>query len=102
MRYTTRSIQRMALAAMAVLATAVAAEARPDTRAMTCGQTQNLIRQSGAIVLTTGQHTYDRYVSSGAYCAREEDPHSAYVKTKDASQCRVLRCEPADDLFDRD
>ncbi|TIO88480.1 MAG: hypothetical protein E5Y00_05125, partial [Mesorhizobium sp.] len=51
-----------ALVAGTILWTAGAADARPDTRAMTCGETQALIQRRHAAVLTTGPNTYDRFV----------------------------------------
>ena len=40
------------------------AQARPSTLGMSCGQAQYLVRSSGAIVLSTGGQTYDRFVAS--------------------------------------
>ncbi|UUP16065.1 hypothetical protein [Nitratireductor thuwali] len=74
------------------------AEARPDTRAMTCGQAAALVRQSGAIVLSTGRVTYDRFVANERHCPVYEVAERAYVPTRDAAQCFVgYRC-----VIDRD
>ncbi|RWO18229.1 hypothetical protein, partial [Mesorhizobium sp.] len=57
------SIRRIALTSAAVtLAFTILAQARPDTRAMTCQQTQALIQSQGSAVLTTGPNTYALYV----------------------------------------
>ncbi|TIV64396.1 MAG: hypothetical protein E5V89_29790, partial [Mesorhizobium sp.] len=50
------------LVAGTMLWTAGAADARPDTRTMTCTETQALIQGRHAAVLTTGPNTYDRFV----------------------------------------
>ncbi len=91
------------LGAIAAVAFAVAAGAalaqRPDTRQMSCGDVRNLIADTGGIVLTTGQFTYDRYVSSSYFCERPYVARPAYVPTLDG-QCPVLEC--GDPLFDED
>lgn len=90
-------IHRVALAATAVLLAATGlAEARPDSRSMTCEQIHALIQQRRAVVLTTGPNTYDRYVRQfGVECDWPEIPMSAYVPARDG-HCPVFRCdEPA-------
>jgi hypothetical protein len=83
------------LAGMAVCVTSVA-DARPDTRAMTCEQTHALIKSHRSAVLTTGRNTYDRYVRQfGNECDWPDVPTAASVPTRDG-QCRVYRCaEPS-------
>lgn len=73
----------------ALLAFAAQASARPDTRAMTCAQAQSLVKRSGAVVLTTGEHTYNRFVSSDYYCGYAEVAKLTWVPTRDESQCPV-------------
>ncbi|WP_246677421.1 MULTISPECIES: hypothetical protein [unclassified Mesorhizobium] len=76
-----------------MLCAASVAYARPDTRAMTCAQTQALIKSDHAVVLTTGPDTYDRFVRQfGNECDWPEVPVSTTVPTKDG-ECRVYRCE---------
>ena len=65
--------------------------ARPNTTGMTCSQARNLVTRSGAIVLSTGPRTYDRYVRSGAFCAFGEYPEPAFVKTRDKRSCYIGR-----------
>ena len=78
-------------AAMIVAATSFA-NARPDTRQMTCAQTQALIDSQRAVVLTTGANTYDRYVRQfGNECDWPQMPMSAYVQTRDG-RCPLYRC----------
>lgn len=77
----------------AMLCNVSAAYARPDTRAMTCAQTQALIKSDHAAVLTTGPNTYDRFVRQfGNECDWPEVPVSTTVPTKDG-ECRAYRCE---------
>jgi hypothetical protein len=84
---------------VAALGAAASAQSRPDTRAMSCPQVQATIQNAGAIVLTTGQHTYDRYVASRAYCELPYTSRVATVQTQDGA-CQVLRC--GDPLFERE
>jgi len=80
-------------AAAILFAATSMAYARPDARAMTCGQTQQLIQSRRAVVLTTGPNTYDRYVRQfGNECDWPEVPTASYVRTRDG-QCLVHRCE---------
>ncbi|RTM03919.1 MAG: hypothetical protein EKK31_17945 [Hyphomicrobiales bacterium] len=79
-------------AAMVVAATNFA-DARPDTRNMTCAQIQALIQSQHAAVLSTGANTYDRYVRQfGNECDAPYVPMVDYVPTHDG-QCMVYRCE---------
>jgi hypothetical protein len=83
-----------------MLCCASAAYARPDTRAMTCAQTQALIQSNHAAVLTTGANTYDRFVRQfGNECDWPEVSISTTVPTKDGG-CRVYRCEEPINLPD--
>ncbi|WP_349359944.1 hypothetical protein [Stappia sp.] len=78
----------------AVMATTGALAARPDTRTMTCAQAQDLVQRSGAIVLSTGQYTYSRFVADRRYCAHYEILRPNYAPTRDTAQCPVAyRCE---------
>ncbi|AZV21092.1 MULTISPECIES: hypothetical protein [unclassified Mesorhizobium] len=87
-------MRRIALMTAAILlAAAGLAEARPDTRTMSCDQLRQLLQSRHAVVLTTGPNTYDRYVRQfGNECDWPEVPMSAYVPTRDGS-CPVYRCE---------
>ncbi|NRG19501.1 hypothetical protein HPQ64_17555 [Rhizobiales bacterium] len=69
------------------------AQALPDTRAMTCAQAQAFVVQSGAVVMATGRYTYDRFVSSQAYCTPELNLKAFYAPTADVYECPVAyRC----------
>ncbi len=70
------------------------AQRRPSTLNMTCAQAQALVRSSGAIVLSTGGHTYDRFVVSRQFCTPEEELVATWAPTRDMQQCMVgYRCE---------
>lgn len=95
-----RNIFVAGICALTVLSAAAASAARPDARKMTCHQTQALINAQGAAVITTGAHTYMRFVSSNRYCFHPEVRSPTYVSTKDTNQCPVFRCERPIKLFD--
>jgi hypothetical protein len=94
-----RVVTKMSMAAMMMAATiaGAAAQGRPDSRQMSCAQVQNLIVQNGAVVLTTGQFTYDRYVASRQFCSHPNIPVIDSIQTRAANQCPVYRC--GQDLF---
>ena len=98
-----RRITALLAAAMIVLPTANAAlAARPDTRAMTCENGRSLVRQIGAIVMTTGHYTYARIVSGRGYCASDEETELKIVPASDNPKCRigyVCRTRINDDPF---
>ena len=79
--------------------------ARPDVRTMNCAQARALVWQSGAIVLTTGRYTYDRYVAGQRYCYRPYYIRRAWVATADTDRCLIgYTCEQRvfRRLFERD
>jgi len=70
------------------------AHARPDVRTMTCAQARGLVLQYGAVVMTTGRHTYERYVASQGYCYRPDVIQRAWIATGDTSRCQIgFTCE---------
>jgi hypothetical protein len=86
-----------AMLAAATMTPLLAGEAlaRPDTRKMTCEGAQQFIRQNGAVVMTTGQYTYDRIVSNQGYCDSDEITWLKIAPTKDNPKCRVgYYCRP--------
>lgn len=68
------------------------AQNRIDSRQLDCQSIQSLIAQRGAVVLTTGQHTYDRYVADRRFCFRPDVPQLTTIRTANAEQCPVYRC----------
>jgi hypothetical protein len=89
-----------AAATLFVASLCTVAHARPDTRAMTCEQTRAFIDDAGAVVLTTGPNTYDRYVRSSAQCSFTERAELDFVKTSDDMSCPVRRCESVELPFE--
>lgn len=81
-----------ALTALAL--TCATAQARPDTRSMSCAQAQAFIQQNGAVVMSTGPYTYSRFVADRRYCPHYEILKPNYGPTRDNPQCPVgYRCE---------
>jgi hypothetical protein len=69
--------------------TQASAAARPDTRIMTCEQARAFVREKGAVIMSTGQYTYERFVSGYGYCDRGEETWLQVAPTKDNPKCRV-------------
>jgi len=95
---------RHAAFALALVASAVPAlAARPSTLGMSCASARGLVAQSGAIVLSTGTHTYDRFVVHPGYCATAEYAYTGFAPTTDSPQCVVgYVCKAAPPLFSDD
>ncbi len=86
-----RIMSRLILAGLAIvpLAAAPALAARPDLRRMSCAQAQDMVVDRGAVVMTTGRFTYQRFVSHQRYCDRWEATVPALAATRDKQQCLV-------------
>ena len=78
-----------ATASALILSTSLAHAQRPNTTAMTCSQAVNLVNSHGAIVLSTGRFTYDRYVAGYGFCSSGQYLKRAYVPTLDTRRCRI-------------
>ena len=65
------------------------AQNRPDTLHMSCRAASDLVRRSGAIVLSTGPNIYDRYVANEGFCERDEEARPQWLATMDTPQCFV-------------
>lgn len=89
MRPRTRLISALCGAAVILVSAVAGAQARPDTRAMDCANAQALVQQNGAVVLSTGTHTYDRFVRSQSFCTYSEVAQMTWVPTTDDRQCPV-------------
>lgn len=63
--------------------------ARPDTRTMTCAQAQTMVQQYNAIVLTTGQHTFSRFVKGQGFCEPGQVTARGTAPTMDNKKCPV-------------
>ncbi len=94
-------MKRIVLAlALLTWASGVQAQQRISTLNLTCGQVQQTILSRGAVVLSTGTYTYDRYVSDRRFCERNETTQLDYVPTRDTPKCPVYRCVDYDYFFD--
>jgi len=71
------------------LAGAALAQSRPDTRKMTCVEVRKLVETRRAVVLSTSDNAYDRYVWTAQSCARGEQTVPAYARTLDFTGCHV-------------
>ncbi len=71
------------------LASTASAQTQLDGRSLTCAQIATTVRNRGAVVISTGPYTYDRYVNSGEFCVRPEIPVPTWISTIDAPQCLV-------------
>lgn len=71
------------------LAPQPAAAQRPDLRRMTCNQAQDLVARRGAVVMTTGQYTYERFVAGPRWCDRWEVVRPEVARTRDTQSCVV-------------
>ncbi len=63
--------------------------ARPDTRSMTCAQAQNLVKNQGSAVLTTGQRTFSLFVTRQSSCDYRERLQRQFAPTADNPRCPV-------------
>ncbi|AXS39998.1 hypothetical protein [Breoghania sp. L-A4] len=87
----TRTLSQLVLVTLFAvpLAAAPALAARPDVRRMTCAQAHDMVLDRGAVVMTTGRFTYERFVSHQRYCDRWETVVPALAATRDKPQCLV-------------
>jgi hypothetical protein len=65
------------------------AQARPDARRLSCEQARSVVLAYGAVVMSTGTYTYDRYVSGAQFCIRSQVTVPAWISTADNGQCFV-------------
>ena len=81
---------RLALAiGLVAFSSAAFAQPRPSTTAMTCGQARAYLGSQGAAVIGTGGLTYDRFVTSRAFCEPTQTTRTAFVPTTDARACPI-------------
>ncbi len=84
-----KSFKIASLAAVLAACAVQVAHARPDTRTMTCSQAQQLVQRHGSVVMSTGRHTFGRFVSHGRFCYLGEAPFREYVPTRDNRNCPI-------------
>jgi hypothetical protein len=95
-------MNRIALALVLMAsASGVQAQSRPMTPGLTCNQARQIVAGTGAVVLGTGTHTYDRYVRDRSFCQINETTEPGFVPTRDTPQCPVgYICRDSDLFFD--
>ena len=77
-----------------LLVAAGSAQAMTDARGLSCAQANALVKSEGAVILQTGEYTYDRYVAHQGYCLRGEKAQPAWIATADSDACFVgYTCE---------
>jgi hypothetical protein len=84
----------MAFTAFAVVAFAGVAQARPDTRTMTCRQAVEFVRQNSPVVMNYGYSDragwlYERFQSTPCGGRGGEDGRAAWVPTLDSPSCFI-------------
>jgi hypothetical protein len=88
---------RFSLPLVAFLASlsAAFAEGAQFTPALPCRAAASIVASRGAVLLATGGGKYDRYVSGGNACLRDEELRPAWVQTADNASCFIgYTCEP--------
>lgn len=84
----------LAMTTVSGLAGPAAAQARPDSLAMSCDGASRLVASRGAVVIGTGPHVYDRFVASRRFCQVTEFTEPAWIRTRDTQACAVgYRCK---------
>ena len=69
---------------------------------MSCTQIQALVQSRGAVVISTGQYTYQRFVAAANYCAFDQVLDRAWITTAGGTQCQVgFRCKDQYPFVDR-
>ena len=72
---------------------AALAESRPATINMSCTAAASLVRTQGAVVLSTGRDTFDRFVRDASFCAYGQVLLPGFAPTSNLAQCQVgWRC----------
>lgn len=71
-----------------------AGQGRPDTTRLSCAGANALVRERGAVVLSTGPVAYERVVAHGGFCEADTTPVPDYLRTADERSCFVgYRCK---------
>ena len=68
------------------------AQARIDSRSVSCNDLQGRLKQSGALIVSSGPNIYDRYVFDGQFCSVTQIASPSFVATRDAASCLIYRC----------
>jgi len=92
-----------AFLALGLTASSALAQPGQVSGTLTCQTARQIVASRGAVVLSTGPRTYDRYVSSSQFCVLGETTEPAWIPTADTRQCFVgYRCRETDiEVFGR-
>jgi hypothetical protein len=94
---------RLLLSALLSLLIVSSGGARQSTFNMSCGQARALVASVGAVVLSTGRYTYERFVATPGYCLLGEWAYWGYAPTTDSPQCLLgYVCKPEEPLWHDD
>lgn len=80
---------RLIILSAALLSAASAQAQRLDTTRMSCDQARATVARAGAVVLNSGPHIYDRYVSDRRFCSFGDVTELAFAPTRDTAMCPV-------------
>ena len=80
---------RLVVAVLVLVAWTSAATAREDVRRLTCEQAHTMVIKQGAVVFTTGEGTYNRFVRTRRLCQREEIARTGKAATVDDPECLI-------------
>ena len=97
-------MQKLVLAfVVATLASVSIAAPRPNTTSMTCAQAAATVSRAGTITLSTGQFTYERFVSGIGHCMPRQTTGLGLAPTRDNRNCRVgFICKEQDWFMGKD
>jgi hypothetical protein len=87
--------------AFGLISSNASAQVGPSTLQMSCAQASALVASNGALVLSTGARTYDRFVRDANFCIRPETTEVAWVPTADVRQCPLNVCRRTDRRLNR-
>jgi hypothetical protein len=87
-------MRALVLAAVVLSASPAPGDQRPNTLRMKCASIQTLVASRGAIVLTTGQFLYARYVRDGSFCLQGQlSAQPEFVPAADNPDCLLYTCK---------
>lgn len=79
----------LAAAALAAPASQALAQARPYAPGLSCRALVGIVASRGAVVVSTSQTTYDRYVANRSFCYPTQVTRPAWVVAADTPQCFI-------------
>jgi hypothetical protein len=74
------------------VSSAVLAQTRPSTTALTCAQAQGFVAIRTSLLMNTGPSTYDTSVSGPIGCSGGNVAEPSWVRTRDHLECALYTC----------